>query len=783
MMEVARRLSWTASALLVPMLAGEACLAQSASPGAAVELEPVVVEAPRKPALTSAGPRDRTATSRRAATARPPTRNYDNDGAGEAAVRAASASLQQRFDALAGGVAVVRREDIAPSGNPTVSKALSGVPGVVIQDFFGGNDQPRIQIRGSGLQQNPVERGLLMLQNGLPINRADGSYIVGFANPQQAETIEVYRGYMANRLGATVLGGALNFVSPTGSSSPGNQVTVSGGSFGQLTSGAQSGYRKDNIDALIQADFSRRDGFRDYNSSERSSFNANVGATLSENVSTRVFVGYTDLGFDVAGPLTKMAMEANPRQVFAGPTFIPPSTSINPGPNVVRDRPRREADQFLAGSRTTATFDAHLFDVALGYTHTDDMFRFPISSGVRATRGDDATGVFRYAYKPDNAAALPLAETTMQYSVGSAHRENFINQAGLAGAKFGESELDATTLALHAGLNLPVWETLTVSPAISYGYATRDNEDTYRYPTRPTIAYNPANPIILLPGGAVPTQNSSYARSYAAWSPSLGISYRPTRDQTVFVALSRSFEPPSHDDLLATVNGTPNSSPGRPTPGNPGLVAAVFATPDLKAQTATTLEGGWRGRAGQFSWDAVTYYAWVDNELLSLRDSTGSLQAAFNADKTTHLGAELGFGVRLTDRLSGRIAYTYQDFRFKDDPVRGNNRLAGAPPHLVNAVLQYQVTDAWKLQGGVRWSPGRMPVDNMNTLFADPFVVADVRTEYRISDRLSVFAEITNLFDATYASSTLIVDQARPDQAAFIPGDGRGYYGGIKARF
>lgn len=76
-----------------------------------------------------------------------------------------------------------------------------------------------------------------------------------------------------------------------------------------------------------------------------------------------------------------------------------------------------------------------------------------------------------------------------------------------------------------------------------------------------------------------------------------------------------------------------------------------------------------------------------------------------------------------------------------------------------------------------------MPVDNMNTLFADPFVVADVRTEYRISDRLSVFAEITNLFDATYASSTLIVDQARPDQAAFIPGDGRGYYGGIKARF
>lgn len=113
-------------------------------------------------------------------------------------------------------------------GNPTLSKALRQVPGVVVQDFFGGNDQPRIQIRGSGLQQNPVERGITVLQNGLPINRADGSYVVGLANPSQAETLEVYRGYVANRLGATVLGGALNFVSPTGSSAPGVRFTLSG---------------------------------------------------------------------------------------------------------------------------------------------------------------------------------------------------------------------------------------------------------------------------------------------------------------------------------------------------------------------------------------------------------------------------------------------------------------------------------------------------------------------------------------------------------------------------
>lgn len=239
------RLSLTASVLLLPALAGEACLAQSATPGAAVQLEPVVVDAPSSAAKRSAASRERVAARRRAA--KPQPRSGDVSGEEAAGPAATAASVQERFEALAGGVALVRREDLSPTGNPTVARALSGVPGVVVQNFFGGNDQPRIQIRGSGLQQNPVERGLLVLQNGLPINRADGSYIVGFANPQQAEAIEIYRGYMANRLGATVLGGALNFVSPTGSSSPGTQAAVSGGSFGQINASAQTGGRKGDV--------------------------------------------------------------------------------------------------------------------------------------------------------------------------------------------------------------------------------------------------------------------------------------------------------------------------------------------------------------------------------------------------------------------------------------------------------------------------------------------------------------------------------------------------------
>jgi iron complex outermembrane recepter protein len=115
--------------------------------------------------------------------------------------------------------------------------------------------------------------------------------------------------------------------------------------------------------------------------------------------------------------------------------------------------------------------------------------------------------------------------------------------------------------------------------------------------------------------------------------------------------------------------------------------------------------------------------------------------------------------------------------------VRGDNRVAGAPRHVIHATLQYQATEAWMLQAALRWNPEKTPVDNMNTLYADPYALFDLRTEYKLNERLTMFGEVTNLFDKTYAASTLIVDQARPDQAAFLPGTGRAFYAGLKASF
>ncbi|MGH8463319.1 MAG: TonB-dependent receptor plug domain-containing protein [Pseudomonas sp.] len=97
----------------------------------------------------------------------------------------------------------------------TLRDALDYQPGVVVQEFFGGLDQPRLNIRGSGIQSNPLSRGLLLMQDALPLNDADGSFIISLLEPRNAGLISVRRGANALSPGASTLGGEVDFQSLT----------------------------------------------------------------------------------------------------------------------------------------------------------------------------------------------------------------------------------------------------------------------------------------------------------------------------------------------------------------------------------------------------------------------------------------------------------------------------------------------------------------------------------------------------------------------------------------
>ena len=199
----------------------------------------------------------------------------------------------------------------------TLRDALDYQPGIVLQDFFGGTDQPRLSIRGSGIQSNPVNRGVLLLQDGLPLNEADGSFIIGLIEPRNAAFVSARRGANATTAGATTLGGELDFVSLTGLDERG-RVRLEGGSFGRRGAQAAVGGVGERLDGRVSVSSDRFDGYRHHSASQRDSLQANLGFQGNGSFENRTYLGWTDLAFDIPSVVPKSRIGSDPRGVQRG---------------------------------------------------------------------------------------------------------------------------------------------------------------------------------------------------------------------------------------------------------------------------------------------------------------------------------------------------------------------------------------------------------------------------------------------------------------------------------
>ena len=77
---------------------------------------------------------------------------------------------------------------------------------------------------------------------------------------------------------------------------------------------------------------------------------------------------------------------------------------------------------------------------------------------------------------------------------------------------------------------------------------------------------------------------------------------------------------------------------------------------------------------------------------------------------------ELGFGLAVMrsllaegpnpDKLWLNAAYTFNDFRYDNDVLWGDNELPGAPRHFLRAELLYKHPSGLYLGPNVEWVPG-----------------------------------------------------------------------------
>ena len=105
-------------------------------------------------------------------------------------------------------------------------------------------------------------------------------------------------------------------------------------------------------------------------------------------------------------------------------------------------------------------------------------------------------------------------------------------------------------------------------------------------------------------------------------------------------------------------------------------------------------------------------------------------------------------------------------------PVYGDHRIAGNPVQAYKAEIRYEHPSGIYFGPNVEWNIVKYPVDEANTLFADPYALLGFRAGYRTQRGFAVYFEARNLLNKTYAAYVEPLADAGigDDNASFSPG-------------
>jgi iron complex outermembrane receptor protein len=634
------------------------------------------------------------------------------------------ARARKRLSETPGAVAVISSEAYADRYAVGLTEAVRDVPGVFAQKKFG--EDARLSIRGSGLGNANHNRGTMLAQDGVPLNEADGYGDYQLIDPLLARYTEVYKGGNALRFGGALLGGAINFVTPTGrTAGTDNLLRVEGGSFGTARIHGEAARVYGDNDVFVGATVANSDGWRQQSNASAGRISANLGHRFGEDREVRLYLSGADIRQQIAGSVTLAQALNDPTKAAAI------NLSNNYGRNMRNAR---------ASLQTTWRLSEHTVFEGGVYGAWRDLDH-PIFQVVdQESRNFGAFG--RLDWTGELAGREADLFAGLSYRAGDLDARQWVNLHGSHGAATAFSRQNAQALDAFAEGRLFVTPRLAVVAGGTYGTASRDYQ-SYKL------------------AGAPASFNLTESRDYDWFAPRLGLLFQADPDSQLFANLTRSVEPPNFGSYA------PDASHG-------------FT--DLVPQTAWTAEVGARGRRGALSWDVALYRAQLKHELLTYVVDPARPAIAFNADDTIHQGLEAGLDWLISPRVRLRQTYAWSDFKFDGDTVYGDNRLPVVPKHLYRAELKYEHPAGWFMAPSIEWSPRGVLVDYQNKAHAPSYAIASLSAGYT-RDKVTLFLDARNLADKRYISTVNPSVTADASTAAYWPGEGRGVFVGVSGKF
>lgn len=637
-------------------------------------------------------------------------------------------ALEADVELIPGGVTLVGAEELRERAVSSLADMLRYVPGVWVASGSTG-DSTFFSSRGSNLDATGYDgNGIKLLQDGLPVTAADGNNHNRGIDPLSMRYAIVARGANALTYGASTLGGAIDFVTPTARDT-GSEILFNGGSNGQSQGRVTAGAVAGNFDALVTLETRHWDGYRgEQHRQERAGFYANAGWQFSDAVRTRFYFSYIDNDQELPGALTVEQFEEDPYQAQ------PEAVSGNFQHNV---ETRRLANKTVWDIDERSSLSVGLSSEEQALYHPIVYFPDGFKLLIDADQKTDGSSL-RYNLRlgeHDLLAGLNYSETTVKGG-------HFEHEAGIRTNLMTQVDNEADSLELFL-------------------------VDRWRFAPQWTLVYG-----LQSVSAGREVGSAGVAGDYDSINPRVGVIYQLAEDSELFANLSRLYEPPTNYELEDDVS-----------PGDAALDAMHGEVIEVGARGGRRL-----GDGGELHWALALYYARLQDEILSVEDPDApGTSLSTNVDDTIHAGIEALFGASFAldaghrHRIEPLLSLTVNEFSFDDDLVYGDNELPAAPGYAIKGEILYRNANGF-FAGPTFDIVDRRYADFSNTYTIDSYELAGLRAGFA-RENWDVYAEARNLTDEEYVGVFSVRNTAAPDAAILQPGEPLSVYAGLKSRF